>query len=479
MGNGVTAEKQNGRIYTPMFIVENILDIAGYKGGVILKKHVMDNSCGDGVFLCVIVERYCEAAIANGYNPSRLKKELGTFVHGIEIEASECERCIQKLSLTAGKYGIEGVKWDVKCEDTLLTQAYDGKMDFVLGNPPYVRIHNLESRLDVKKFSFAKKGMTDLYIAFFEIGIRMLKKNGILGYITPNSYFHSLAGMYMREYLVENKLLKAVVDLRHFQAFSATTYTAITVLEKGRGNGEVELYHYDEKTHSSYYVDTLLPQDFKIDGRFFFSKRTELAIVKKIINNTKESDITVKNGYATLCDRVFVNDFSFDSEYIIPVIKASTGIKKRIIYPYDCDANPISEEELKKDAELYKYLCANRERLIDRSNEKNDEEYWYLFGRSQAVGDTYRDKLALNSLLRNGDDFKFVNAPAGTGVYGGLYIISPSVPQEKIADALKGREFMAYIEHLGKYKSGGYYTFSSKDVKAYLDYKFGCERGDF
>ena len=36
----------------------------------------------------------------------------------------------------------------------------------------------------------------------------------------------------MRKYLSENALLKKVVDLKHFQAFNATTYTAITVLQK-------------------------------------------------------------------------------------------------------------------------------------------------------------------------------------------------------------------------------------------------------
>ena len=43
-------------------------------------------------------------------------------------------------------------------------------------------------------------------------------------------------------------------------------------------------------------------------------------------------------------------------------------------------------------------------------------------------------------------------------------------------NTLKGREFASFIKLLGKYKSGGYYTFSSKDVKAVLDFKFGEKR---
>ena len=43
--------KEQGKVYTPDYIVKNILNLAGYKGNNILQKHVIDNSCGDGAFL--------------------------------------------------------------------------------------------------------------------------------------------------------------------------------------------------------------------------------------------------------------------------------------------------------------------------------------------------------------------------------------------------------------------------------------------
>jgi adenine-specific DNA-methyltransferase len=61
-------------------------------------------------------------------------------------------------------------------------------MDYVVGNPPYVRVHNLrENYEDIKAFSFSKKGMTDLFIVFFEIGFKMLNKTGKMSYISPTS----------------------------------------------------------------------------------------------------------------------------------------------------------------------------------------------------------------------------------------------------------------------------------------------------
>lgn len=226
----ISTEKLNGRFYTPEFIVNNILDLASYYGRAILKKHVIDNSCGDGAFLVAIVDRYCKEFLKTSSELRTLAGELSTFVHGIEIDETESGKCVENLNNTVSAYGLKNIDWDIMCADTLTVDKYDGKMDFVLGNPPYVRVHNLGSSFnDIKKFSFAQNGMTDLYIVFYEIGLKMLNKDGILGYITPSSFFNSLAGKYMRSYLVNNNLLDKIVDLKHFQAFAATTYTTIVI----------------------------------------------------------------------------------------------------------------------------------------------------------------------------------------------------------------------------------------------------------
>ena len=50
--------KKIGNIYTPESIVKMMLDYGGYiVSPYIRKKHVMDNSCGDGTFLQEILKR--------------------------------------------------------------------------------------------------------------------------------------------------------------------------------------------------------------------------------------------------------------------------------------------------------------------------------------------------------------------------------------------------------------------------------------
>ena len=193
--------------------------------------------------------------------------------------------------------------------------------------------------------------------------------------------------------------------------------------------------------------------------------------------NLGHCGIEVKNGYATLCDDVFIGTFDFDSKYIIPVIKASRAEEKQIIYPYNKYGELISDGELKREEKLYNYLLENKDKLAMRSAEKKSDAYWYAFGRSQAINDTYKDKISINALLRTSADLKIKSVPVGTGVYSGLYMIGSKNSLSKIPELLQNEEFSIYVSLLGKYKSGGYYTFSSKDVKAYLDYKLAYNGG--
>ena len=137
----------------------------------------------------------------------------------------------------------------------------------------------------------------------------------------------------------------------------------------------------------------------------------------------------------------------------------------------------ISEENLVKEKELYNYLFENKSKLLKRSSENKADSYWFAFGRSQAINDTYRNKISINTLLRTSADLKIISAPAGTGVYSGLYLIGNEQSLSKISEILLNEEFSIYISLLSKYKSGGYYTFSSKDIKAYLDYKLAYNGG--
>lgn len=461
--------KNNGRIYTPSFIVENILDLAGYQGNI-LEKHIIDNSCGDGAFLIEVVKRYCTSFTKkhDTKKPKELTLQLEQYIHGIEIEETELNKCQKNLTNEAKKFGAKNVKWDLVCADTLTVSRFNGQMDYVVGNPPYVRVHNLaESYNEVKKFKFSQGGMTDLYIVFFEIGLAMLNGSGKMGMITPSSCLKSKAGNNFRKYVSKNKNLTKVVDLEHFQPFNATTYTMITLFEMGKKINSLEYYVYDEIKKKPQKIETLNYSDMFVNGNIFVSKKENLKLLHQIENYNQDSigRILVKNGFATLADNFFIGNFEFGS-FTIDILKASKGKWYKCIFPYNKAGQPLSIHDIQKKSDVYKYLLENKDLLKSRS--LNNSE-WYLFGRTQAIKDVFRDKIAINTIIKDENSIKIESVPAGSGVYSGLYILSDYSVGE-IKKAIKNQDFIKYIKLLKNYKSGGYFTFSSAELQKFLTY---------
>ncbi|MDR0906418.1 MAG: SAM-dependent methyltransferase [Oscillospiraceae bacterium] len=467
--NNITNKKANGRYYTPQFLVQNILDLVDYSGNRILGKHAIDNSCGDGAFLVEMVRRYCAEALRANRSPKQIRRDLGRYIHGIEIDAAECDKCRANVSAVAAEFGVADIAWDINCADALTSHQYDGRMDFVLGNPPYVRVHNLLDNYDViKQYRFAKSGMTDLYIVFYELGLSMLKDHGILGYITPSSLFNSVAGKTMREQLIAGRQIRKIVDLKHFQPFDATAYTAIMVLCKQGKRDCVEYYEYDEQLREPVKISDYKCDDFCFDGAFNFGEPKHLNALQKVHpNGTERLTFEVKNGFATLLDNFFIRDFDFD-DYTIPIVKASTGHLTKCLFPYDNDGKLIPYETLAEVPAIKRHFEAHRQKLEARSLDRGAA--WYEFGRSQGLNDVGRNKYAVNALIRSAADIKLTPCAPGTGVYGGLYILT-DVGLDELR-SLFNDNFTGYAEMLGKYKSGGYYTFSSKDLQRYLNYTY-------
>jgi adenine-specific DNA-methyltransferase len=128
----------------------------------------------------------------------------------------------------------------------------------------------------------------------------------------------------------------------------------------------------------------------------------------------------------------------------------------------------LSETEFENNSEAYEYLVTHKEFLS--SKQKDGNQKWYLFGRSQGLRDVNKEKYAINTIIKDIESIKLNFVPKGQGVFSGLYIIT-SVSYEFIKQQLLSENFIDYVKSLRKYKSGGYYTFSSKDLEQYLNNK--------
>lgn len=462
--------KKNGQIFTPDFIVQSMLDYCNYKGTQVVGKHIIDNSCGDGAFLRSVVCIYIEVARTEGLSNDEIKCHLETYIHGVDSDKVALDACKENLTYVAQEYGLFNIKWDLYNGSSLTLRKFDGIMDYVVGNPPYVRVHNLASSYeDVKTYKFANGGMTDLYLAFFELGFNMLAPHGQLCYITPSSWLNSVAAENMRKYIVENCNLVALIDLEHFQAFdNATTYTLISHFQKSYNESQFDYYTYNRVTGKRDFVEKLKLQDIYIDSYFYLGESSRLDMIREIKTKPCKKYVSVKNGFATLADSVFIGEGVPESEITIRVIKASTGKLYKCLFPYDEKGKPLLEEQALANPKVKEYFHANKSLLLKG---KEESPGWYLFGRTQALADVSRPKLSVNTLIRQKRDLKLTDVKEGDGVYSGLYVVADcDMDIEVIKEILISEDFVEYVKTLKKYKRGGYYTFNSKDVEQFINY---------
>ena len=231
----------NGAIYTPSYIREYIIsNTLSKKIRVIGNIKIADISCGCGGFL-FNAAKYIKSNTRKTYY-----QIFRDNIFGLDIQSYSTNRTKILLSLLAIFEGedIEEFQFNLFDGDALSfewnskIENYNG-FDFILGNPPYVRLKNLneETKLLLKNWEVCRTGLTDLYIPFFQIGIDNLAPNGILGFITMNSFFKSLNGRSLRDYFTEKSLKFKIIDFGSDQIFkSKNTYTCICLIENRRQN---------------------------------------------------------------------------------------------------------------------------------------------------------------------------------------------------------------------------------------------------
>ena len=424
--------KLNGAFYTPEYIVKYIVDNT-IQGDI----KVCDPSCGSGAFLIEAIEKIHKDT----------KKPIISIIENNIFGSDILDYAIQRtkilLSLLALSYGEdkEEIEFNLVCQDSLtsdwtkkfpkILKNGDWKdvfgiskkgFDAVIGNPPYVRIQDFSKatkKIIIDRWGKVAKGNFNLHFPFFVLGIKLLKKNGKLGYITPNNYFTSLAAEPLREYLQNNKLLSRVLDFDSLQVFEdVSTYTCITFIEKSkRENFEYQIIEEQEKLRN---FDKI--RFSKVNFNNLNSKKWRLLNeedqenIKKIesIGKPLKEIVNIHVGIATLKDKLYFIDasnqedeyyvtevngkkFLIEKEITKPIRKISSieneedlkSNKRRIICPYivkNEKAEVIPEKELKtKYPKVYAYFLFIKEELAKRDKGKKQYPLWYAYGRGQGL----------------------------------------------------------------------------------------------
>ena len=104
--------------------------------------------------------------------------------------------------------------------------------DLVVGNPPYVLI--LKEHKDYIKYKQSYKtasgGKINLYNLFFENSLKLIKRNGFLSFITPNTYLSDTDTKNLREILLNETSIYEIIEYTEKQkVFDKVTQAVATI----------------------------------------------------------------------------------------------------------------------------------------------------------------------------------------------------------------------------------------------------------
>ena len=404
----------NGAFFTPHHIVDYIIDNISPKADA----KVIDISCGCGAFILGAI-KYFEKK----YNKT-VSSIVSENIYGVDLLDNNVKRCkllILLYGLSKGEIIKENeIHIDI---DNSLTRKWDKKYDAVIGNPPYVKFQDMEDNTRMLldgKYNTTSFGTYNLYFAFFEIGKMILAPNGMLGYITPNNYFTSLAGESLRAYFQTTKAISKIVDFNATKVFDVQTYTAITFLTNEAnnfiqyarisGNESVEKFLMTAKFTRNSYNDL----DTK-KWRLLCDNEREVIRRLECSGEQLGALFNIAVGIATLKDEVFFIDpykeddtyyycnnkyksnFKIEKRITRPLVKISkmkcvkdlNANQRRIIFPYTTLNNVASIVEEKTMIEQYpecnNYLQSVKDILATRGKGKSHYKPFYAYGRTQGL----------------------------------------------------------------------------------------------
>ena len=235
---GLAPLEPQGAVYTKDWVIALMLDLAGYVPTENLIDAVaIEPSAGSGAFLKQMIRRLFECCERVGASVHDCRTSIVAFELS-EVSAQAARESVVgtlvDLGLEAFRAGELANAW-VRTGDYLFDSSTI-QADFVIGNPPYVRLEEIpENTALLYRAAYpSMRGRADLYIAFFEAALRQLRANGTCAFICADRWMRNQYGEELRRLITHCFAVDIVVDMHDANAFhdEVDAYPAITVIRR-------------------------------------------------------------------------------------------------------------------------------------------------------------------------------------------------------------------------------------------------------
>jgi adenine-specific DNA-methyltransferase len=332
---------EHGEVFTRRWVVELILDLVGYTADLDLAiMRVIEPACGSGAFLGPIVERLGRSCRAHGRSLADARDAIRAFdLLPRNVETSRClvEEILRRDGWPATALADAARAW-IRQGDYLLRAHQEQQADFVVGNPPYIRLEDVpdERMRAYRQACHTMAGRADVYVGFFEVGLRSLKQGGRLGFICADRWMRNQYGRRLRGLITDEFSLDVTISMHEVDAFDeqVSAYPAITVLRRGQQGNTIaadttrdfspddasallrwlrDADDRPEPARAPHYQAARLPHWFAGDASWPVGSPAQLAMIEDLSDRfppleDPTTGTRVGIGVATGADGVFVID---------------------------------------------------------------------------------------------------------------------------------------------------------------------------
>lgn len=343
--------REAGVVYTKPWTVEVMLDLAGYTADKPLADLVaLEPSAGDGAFLCGMVRRLVESCARHRIPLHRAEEALRAYdidpiavASAIETVRSELVRLNVGLEVAS----TLAMAW-IRQEDFLEASLGFPVADFVIGNPPYIRMEEIPAgKAELYRNAYSTmRGRADIYVAFFQAALAQLRPGGVCAFICADRWLLNDYGRALRTFITEGYSVRYVVETHDVDAFDTevSAYPAITVISHEKQGPVVVakalpgietaatdyvVSHLKKARSNSVVRAARFEEWFKGDEPWPCSSPETLAFLKELeerfpLLESDEMGTTVGIGVATGADAAFVTEGRPDIEEdrILPLAMA-------------------------------------------------------------------------------------------------------------------------------------------------------------
>lgn len=474
---------------------------------------ICDPACGSGAFLNATLKFLkaehklideLKGKLSNDELEFRYydDKILENNIYGVDISKEGVE--IAKLSLwlnTAKKdTKLTTLSDKIKCGNSLITEKFDwqkefpevfenGGFDVIVGNPPYVRVQQLDyNTIDTLKSNYktAVKRI-DISLCFIERAKYLLKEDGICSFITSNQFLTTEYGKEMRKFLLTEFFLTKCIDFSDLKIFEdALTYVSIFVFSKHQqAKFKYTRIKNIETALSGSYDNFIEIENSDLNSsNWNLAKNNQQIIFNKINKNSIQLEKIghAYTGLTTGLDNVLMftkNELKIldlEKEILLPVLRAENCDKyfcsepqKFVLYPYKYENGKtivLSEKELSSNyPKAYSYLLQHKEQLLQRKDSRKDftkKKNWYGLTRFGQKNIFEKEKIVSPGEVKN---HKFCIDTTKSG-FSCARVFAIVVDDEKfnlkyILCILNSNLIKAYSQSIASLKSGGYYSYTS------------------